>query len=259
MPQRVRVSWSQLQLKLELLFEAVRISSQQRVWALSSPVWATQQNKKRSAAIVRGTGGGQYVAVCSVSNSPLTHNPFATLSNKVWEVYFSKEVCSFVIIVDCVSACLWILIVVSYGYTTGWMMESLPYYSFWVFKLLSDIQYGHILNSYNVCMKIFLEHPALINRRNVVLLHDNARPLSPRITQKRNVGFRQDGSNPSTIFTRPYTKWFSSFSSLQNAPSDTKFSQEDQKKTFEENCLSWKPAEFYLRRINKLLDKLRWL
>ena len=29
--------------------------------------------------------------------------PFATLSNKVWEVYFSKEVCSFVIIVDYVS------------------------------------------------------------------------------------------------------------------------------------------------------------
>ena len=53
---------------------------------------AAQQNEKRSAAIIRGTGG-QYVAVCSVSNSPLTHNPFTTLSNKVWEVYFSKEVC----------------------------------------------------------------------------------------------------------------------------------------------------------------------
>ena len=47
---------------------------------LSSPAdW------ERSAAIVRGTWG-QYVAVWSVSNSPLTHNPFSTLSNKVWEV-----------------------------------------------------------------------------------------------------------------------------------------------------------------------------
>ena len=60
----------------------------------------------RSVSIVRGTWG-QYVAVCSVSNSPLIqnqyqpfHNPF---ENKVWEVYFSKEVCSFVIIVDYVS------------------------------------------------------------------------------------------------------------------------------------------------------------
>ena len=57
----------------------------------------------RSAAIVRGTWG-QYVAVCSVSNSPLSHNqyqPFRNpFENKVWQVYFSKEVRSFVIIVD---------------------------------------------------------------------------------------------------------------------------------------------------------------
>ena len=68
---------------------------------LSSPAeWG------RSAAKVRGTWG-QYVAVCSVSNSPLTHNqyqPFRNpFKNKVWEVYFSKEACSFVIIVDYVS------------------------------------------------------------------------------------------------------------------------------------------------------------
>ena len=60
---------------------------------LSSPAeWG------RSAALVRGTWG-QYVAVCSVSNSPLTHNQHQTFrnpfENKVWEVYFSKEVCSF--------------------------------------------------------------------------------------------------------------------------------------------------------------------
>ena len=70
---------------------------------------------ERSAAKDRGTWG-QYVAICSVSNSPLTHNPFATLLNKVWEVYFSKEVCSFVIIVDYVSAYICIRIVVSWLY-----------------------------------------------------------------------------------------------------------------------------------------------
>ena len=78
-PQTVRVSWSQLQLKFELQLEAVRTSSQQRAWALRTPGWAAQQNEKRSAAKDRGTWG-QYVAVYSVSNSPLTHNPFATLS-----------------------------------------------------------------------------------------------------------------------------------------------------------------------------------
>ena len=88
----------------------MRTSSQQRAWALRIPGWAESE---RSAAIVRGTCG-QYVAVCSVSNSPPTHNPFATLSRIKCERYiFSKEVCSFVIIVDYVSACICISIVVS--------------------------------------------------------------------------------------------------------------------------------------------------
>ena len=54
----------------------------------------------------------------SFSSSPLTHNqhqPFRNpFENKVWEVYFSKEVCLFVIIVDYVSACICIRIVVSW-------------------------------------------------------------------------------------------------------------------------------------------------
>ena len=69
------VSWSQLQLK----FEAVRTSSQQRPWALRSPGWAAQQNKKE-VLLKTEELGGQYVAVYPVSNSPLTHKPFATLS-----------------------------------------------------------------------------------------------------------------------------------------------------------------------------------
>ena len=61
---------------------------------LSSPAeWG------RSAAIVRGTLG-QYVAVCSVSNSPLTHNQyqpflnlFATLSRIKCERYIFLKKC----------------------------------------------------------------------------------------------------------------------------------------------------------------------
>ena len=75
----------------------------------------------RSAAIVRGTWG-QYVAVCSVSNWPLTHHQYQSFrkpfENKVWEVYFSKEVCSLVIIVDYVFACICIRIIVSWLYNT---------------------------------------------------------------------------------------------------------------------------------------------
>ena len=72
--------------------------------------------------------GGQYVEVCSVSNSPLTHNPFATISNTVWQVYFSKEVCSFVIIVDFVSACICVWLYMYYGYGTL-STKILTYYS----------------------------------------------------------------------------------------------------------------------------------
>ena len=117
MPQTVRVSWSQ--------FVGVRVavrSSENQFptegLGPQDPRLSSPAEWERSAAIVRGTWG-QYVAVCSVSNSPLTHNPFATISNKVWEVYFSKEVCSFVIIVDYVSACICIRIVVSRLYNIG--------------------------------------------------------------------------------------------------------------------------------------------
>ena len=55
-------------------------------------------------------------------------------------------------------------------------------------------------------------------------------------------------SMPSTIFTRSYTKWFTSCFSQKD------FSQ-DQVKTFVVNFLNSKLAEFYLRRINKLPDK----
>ena len=78
-PQKVKVSWCQLQLKFELQFEAVRTSSQQRAWALRTPGWAAQQNEKRSAAIVRGTGGS---ICCSLFSLQLTshtqpfRNPF---------------------------------------------------------------------------------------------------------------------------------------------------------------------------------------
>ena len=45
-------------------------------------MWSTSSaERERSDAKDKGTGG-QYVAVCSVSNSPLTHNPFLTLSQQ---------------------------------------------------------------------------------------------------------------------------------------------------------------------------------
>ena len=56
----------------------MRTGSQLRAGPSGSPVEQPAE-WERGAAKDRGTWG-QYVAVCSVSNSPLTHNPFATLS-----------------------------------------------------------------------------------------------------------------------------------------------------------------------------------
>ena len=69
------VTWSQLQLKFELQFKAVRTSSQQTAWAPRTPGLSSPVEWERSAAIMRGTWG-QHVAVCSVS----THLSHITLS-----------------------------------------------------------------------------------------------------------------------------------------------------------------------------------
>ena len=57
--------------------------------------WAAKPECERSAAMVRRTLG-QYVAVCPRLQLTSHTQPTSTLSNKVWGVYFYKEVCSFV-------------------------------------------------------------------------------------------------------------------------------------------------------------------
>ena len=91
MPPTVWISWSQVVgdgvavRGSENQLPAEGLSPQEP--RLSSPAeW------ERSAAIVWATWG-QYVAVCSVSNSPLTHNPFATLSRIKCERYIFLKKC----------------------------------------------------------------------------------------------------------------------------------------------------------------------
>ena len=84
---------------------------------------AAQPGFERSAAIVRRTLG-QYVAVCPRLQLTSHTQPTSTLSNKVWEVYFYKEVCSFVhrssyIMFEYVSAyiCIGIMCMYTYSYS----------------------------------------------------------------------------------------------------------------------------------------------
>ena len=92
--------------------------------------------------------------------------------------------------------------------------------------LIADLYRQHLPRVHG---NILRKHPAFVNRRNSVLLFINARSHSARITPESR--------------------------SLQNALNDKKISQENRVKTFVENLLSLKSAEFYKRGINKLPNK----
>ena len=76
--------------------------------------WAAQPECGRSAAMARITLG-QYVAFCPRLHLTSHTQPTSTFSNKVWEVYIYKEVCSFIIVdyvplifVYILCSCMWL-------------------------------------------------------------------------------------------------------------------------------------------------------
>ena len=88
----------------------MRTSSQQRAGPSGPPVEQPSRMRKKCCYSQRNLGS----KCCSLFSLQLTSHtqPFHNYSNKVWEVYFSKEVCLFVIIVDFVSACMCIVVYV---------------------------------------------------------------------------------------------------------------------------------------------------
>ena len=101
-----------------------------------------------------------------------------------------------------------------------------------------------------------IKRPTLVNRRNAVLLYDNTKPHSSRITQEKILDFGW-----SLLLHPPYslelaTSDFRLFLSLQNALNGKRFSQ-DHANVFIENILSWKPAEFLLMK-NQATWFKRW-
>ena len=94
----------------------------------------------------------------------------------------------------------------------------------------------------------------LVNRRNVVL-HDNARPHTARVTQEH---FFELGW--SILPHPPYSPDLSPsdyhlFRSLKNSLMGTNFSHEDQVREFVENLFTSKLAEFLAKGIEELPDK----
>ena len=99
------------------------------------------------------------------------------------------------------------------------------------------------------------KRPALVNRKNVVLLHDNARPHTARVTQENVLEL-----GCSVLPHPPYSpdlvpSDYHLFRSLQNSLMGTNFSNEDQVREFVENFFTSKPAEFYAKGIEELPDK----
>ena len=71
-------------------------SSRQRAWALSDSRSSSRARKRKKCCYVQRNFG----SICSSLFPSPTHFPHTTnikpFGNKVWEVYFYKEVCSFV-------------------------------------------------------------------------------------------------------------------------------------------------------------------
>ena len=76
------------------------------------PRLSSTAKRERSTAKDKGTGG-QYVAVCSVFNSPITHNPFVTLSPP-----FRIKCERYIFLKKCVRSSL-LLIMFPHGYVYG--------------------------------------------------------------------------------------------------------------------------------------------
>ena len=119
------------------------------------------------------------------------------------------------------------------------------------FKFLNCNQ-GYILNNYNMYMKIFWENAPLSSIGGTLCFsYDNARPHAAWITQEKYCIL----AGLFYPIHHIHQTFHHLFPSLRNVLNNKKFSQEDQVKKFVGNYLSRKPAEFYLREINKLLDK----
>ena len=92
-PQEIRVS-----LESVVAVRSSENQTQQRAGPSGTPVEQPRRMRKK-CCYSQKSRGSICCSLYSVSNSPLTYNPFVTLSNKVRGIFFLKNCVSFVIIV----------------------------------------------------------------------------------------------------------------------------------------------------------------
>ena len=111
-------------------------------------------------------------------------------------------------------------------------------------------------SSYSASIKIGSKSaPHSLIGKNVVLLHENARPHTRRVTQEKFVELGWSVLPHLPYFPDLAPSDYHLFRSLQNSLMGTNFSNEDQVQRFIENFFTSKLAEFYAKRIEELPDK----
>jgi len=119
-------------------------------------------------------------------------------------------------------------------------------------------------SSYSTSIKVCLNSTSIKNclksaphsliGKNVVLLHDNARPHTARVTRENFLGLDWSVLPHPSYSSDHAPSDYHLFRSLQNALMETNFSNEDQVREFVKN-FHIKTAEFYTKGIEELPDK----
>lgn len=100
--------------------------------------------------------------------------------------------------------------------------------------------------------KLKVKRPSLINRKGVVLLHDNARPHTAKITKKKNsdLNFDELKHPPYSPDLAPSDYYL--FRSMEQSLRDKKFDSVQEVEKFLNSYFASKPESFYKKGIEKL-------
>ena len=139
--------------------------------------------------------------------------------------------------------------------TVWWTMEGIVHYEYLTpGKTITAVSYSQQLTL--VHQKLLVKQPALVNRKGVILLHDNAKPHISKVTQAKlkELKFEVLPHPPYSPDLVPTD--FQFFKHLDNFLTGKIFDDPEALKNEVDAFISSRTKEFYQSGINKLLE--RW-